>query len=463
MGKFNDLFSLTPEKQRNYVEDPTLVKDAEEAYANRKDPSFKMTKGSEAPAKKESLAQSLGFLESLNAPSVGEASTPPAMVSDMKRGIAPFKETVEPEGINVDGAHNTPAPTQSAPAGGTADFGKGLDIPWGDVIVGALPYALEGLFGGGKYMGSAGLGSAAGSKVLMDARDKERTAKAKADQLEADRKAKADKLAQDKTIADEKLRLDQERLDLEREKANNPEYGYEVTSKDGKDYYVGLSKKGMEPLVTNIEASKKPWNDREKGINDRFKEGRFRSEIIDLSKREEKETRSTINAQEYYEKYNKLDSFSPKYAKVPDTELPQSLKNERLFVRRMVQSYVVENAGTAQTDHEVQNTLAGLGMNVTSKTLKDLALDPMGWADKISANLNSDTVRNGLDSIARGALKKQETRFAGYDPEVVDAYKKRMGFHTVNISPTQAPSGVSSTTIEKGKSIADKIRQKRGY
>ena len=101
------------------------------------------------------------------------------------------------------------------------------EIPWGEIISGALPYALEGLFGGGKYMGAAAEGSMKGAQVAKDTVKMIKDAQAKKEKEDADRRLKEQAAKDKKDYQAALIRLKEKEL-------GQPKYFYKEAEVDGK-------------------------------------------------------------------------------------------------------------------------------------------------------------------------------------------------------------------------------------
>lgn len=310
------------------------------------------------------------------------------------------------------------------------------EIPWGEIISGALPYALEGLFGGGKYMGAAAEGSMKGAQAAKDTTKMIKDAQAKKEKEDADRRLKEQAEADKKAYQDELLRLKEKELD-------KPKYFYKEAEVDGKPQMVGFEQSGQEPLKTGVGVTQKPVKDVEGSRDARFNRGLDARQQEAYSKRLQESAPAISATKAYIDTARNLESFSPRYAKTPDANLPANLQAERTTVRKLVHTYIVEVAGKAQTESEIRNASTALGINLTPKTIQEMLTDPSSWVDRTISGYSQGNIRNSLDNLAQQIINTQKIAAAGYDPKNVETVHKRSGFAVPNMQPYSAPQASS--------------------
>lgn len=460
-----DLFSLTPsDGRKNYVEtepDPEAVANAEEATKAKKDPNFKMTKASEAPKQSPKQSPEMDFSSMWS----DEAKRPPVatrpqapLAGENVTTVYPEHEDFQNAPMDISGEHaasTAPAPTPK----GSVDTSKGMEIPWGQIITGALPYALEGLFGGGKYMGSAGAGSAAGSKAYSEM-EKDRLASI----------AKAQELKDKAAFEDKKFTADQDykkaMLGLKEKELSQESYTFEPGMVNGQKQYVGLGKKTGATVETKVTPVDKPMSARDRNS----------AAYLDLAERKEerlakssyaKMTEDNVSAynaaKEYAGKYRDLKSFDKQYAQTADTALPENLKQERLAVRRLLYSMVVENAGKSQTAQEFSNNMGNYGIGTTPKSWEEAIQNPMGFVDRTLTKVNRDALRGAIDKTVTDIQTKFRLRESTIPKKYVDEVNAQAGLVPFDLPAYQPQGSASTATKTMAKSIADEIRKEKGW
>lgn len=399
--------------------------------------------------------------ENLNTPpQVGEQTkTPQDEINQTPIGetYKPVQETNLPP-MDVSGRFKVTDPEEKKDkmelAKAAVDEGSSADI-WGRLIVGLTPYALEGLFGGGKWMGSAGKGSAEGIKMYEGLDKDRRNEEMKKSQFQA-------KLDASQKAADAKIALEQEKM-------RNPNYTAVKETKDpitGKNLYSAMNAKTGDWKTSDLEAPPKEPNLRDQNSAEYLKLAKERyshqkeMDALGQKQKYQKEVNEGMQglsaADAYINKYRDLKSFDTNYSKVPDTQLPEELKAERQGIRRLVYGYVVENAGKAQTESEVRNALTSVGMNVTPKTIQEVMTDPTGWTDRYVSSVDRNTLRGNLDSITRVIQAKQKAREAAFPPEAVAPINTATGIHAHSI-PVYKETSSNVSAEEKLKAAKKRL------
>lgn len=447
-GKFDDLFSLTPDKpKKDYVtmeatpaEDETVLADAQKAYAERKGPA--------ASKQSPNMNFSSMFSDEMKRPPVSTRAQAPLAGENVETVYPKDENLGTQEPLDVSGKFSqaaTEAPSP-APAKGTADTGKGLEIPWDQVLVGSIPYALEALFGGGKYMGSAGAGSAAGSKTYMDIKDKQATAKAKADKDRADEDLAKSKFEFERT-------KHQDQMNMEKAKLDKPSYKYEQgLSPEGKPVYVGLEAQGREPIVTNVGVQ--PKVDRRAEISAEYLKQRKLEADMRFKEKAQKDVSPLIETKQSIEAVRERASLSPNFyrnAADPAINTPEA-QMDKAAINRLLNSEIFLKGGKTLTANE-RAMIAG----------------PAGVVPFGDFN-NLDGVKSWLASNPENVRKFQqimETRYELLRQEAQRANTTLEGKNYADIvggNMTLAPvKEASAATKTMAKSIADELRKERGW
>ncbi len=369
--------------------------------------------------------------------------------------------------INVSGNHTaggSPAPmvdtkaAQSVQKTYTADTNpesksKGDEslLPW---LATLAPYAIEGIFGGGKYMGSAGYGSAEGGKIIREL-DKQRADRDVASMKVTNQLTKAlndlgfkrEKLASDKDTQEDRTAIMQQNADTSKAKQAEGNYVF-VKSVDanGNPVFTAMDKKTANVLPTDTKVYVPPQ--KQNAIGQRSKDVAQR----ELSKRLEKIYPSLQNAQDYQQNYRDLNSFDPRYINLSDTQLPPAMQSERQAVRRMISSYLTESIGTAQTDGELARALSGIGIAATPGTIAEMKQNPALFADRFLTTSSRDAIRRSLDSIAQRTTGKLKVITSGYDPATVQSVLTGSGVKDI---PWDKYTPKSKESASKGKETID--------
>ena len=408
---YTDLFNIPSVKERkNYVEenDPDLGNaQALKALSNRGEVPPMTTS---APVRdiapewkpKKLVGDPTEMLrESMNstpvAPTVGEqAITPPEEINQTPMGetAKPVQQSEMPT-MNVGGKFTSDPEEKKDKVEAVKDqTSKGSDPGiWGQLIVGLTPYALEGIFGGGKWMGSAGKGSAEGMKIHTAMEKQRRKEATDAETLKVKQQLSRDELNRKTTEATSKEKL-------ERDKMAAPNYTQVKTSINPitkENVYSAMNAKDASWKTSDLVAPEKAEDTR--NINSKA--------YLELRKEQFKEVQK-MNDMKLKEAVDK-DTSGYRARKLTIEQTENRVANSPNFYKNVTDPKA--NTPEAQLDKSaIQNLIStdmfASGGKALSKTEAQLVAGPTGivpfgdWYDKEGINkwltANPDNVKTYL-------------------------------------------------------------------
>lgn len=369
---------------------------------------------------------------------------------------------------------------------------------WGDIIgrlaSGLTPMALEGLFGGGEHYGQAAEGGLAGMKAYneIDNEFYKRNKENKLLEMKQNQRSAASRDSYDLVEAKDK---DGNPVMVLKNKAtgslapteyspydkpsstNIKPYSYEAyiidekTGAKGKDlvtvtgltYPDGTVKEvwgGKDVTGKTIRPDKvNPYTAGAMQLRKDQFEAKQRGE---LQKDLEGKLGMHYNLNEYANKYRNLESLSPKWAKVPDSNLPENLKLERNAVRGILVDKVREIAGASQTQQEFTNSMAKFGFSGIPMSWGDALTRPAMIADMLTAKVSPDVIRAALDRETHKMNLQMRNIEQGVLPDTSKKYFKDIGVNPQISIPKTTPSESTISTTTQAEAILKNIKRKRG-
>lgn len=442
-----------------------------------------------------------------------KVETPPTAIFDGQGKSLPEYEPSQEEQIPTAPVQTPTEPVQIPTAQPPALTPKSTDtspdkdgFDWMSVIgrlaSGVTPMALEALFGGSKkYYGSAARGGLGGLKMYNDLEQQQWTREHQMRQYQAE-KGKLSKEANKFDLKPVKDAQGNDRLANFNEKTGQWEltelspYDKPSTSKawgspfnarlkDPKTGQISKETYRINMLTYPDGTTKEIWNGQDvTGLTvlpDKVDYGSTAAANLDLRKKIfEAGQRKTLEAnieklldmaydlKRYNEMPNALESFTPKWAKTPDSNLPSELREGRQVVRSIFLTKLREAAGTATTESEYRNNLVKYGLSGVRVSWSEALTSPERGLDMWLNETDPSLLKKVLDRDTYVTQMKLKAAQESVLPDVANKFYKDVGIPSLkpNASPQTgvqtAPKETTTSTTSQAKSLLESYKSKRG-